>query len=57
MGGEIKVTKKEGQGTLMRLCLLLSAPMDVSEQHCDVNLTDNGLVVSKSLFLADNSLK
>ncbi|KAK2427002.1 Histidine kinase 1 [Trifolium repens] len=49
MGGEIKVTKKEGQGTLMRLCLLLSAPMDVSEQHCDVNLTDNGLVVLLAL--------
>ncbi|CAI8588576.1 unnamed protein product [Vicia faba] len=49
MGGEIKVTKKEGQGTLMRLCLLLSAPMDVTEQHCPLNLTDNGLVVLLAL--------
>lgn len=55
MGGEIKVTKKEGQGTLMRLCLLLSAPVDVTEQHA-LNLTDNGLVVSISLFLANNTL-
>ncbi|AES95160.2 putative histidine kinase response regulator and transcription factor RR-A-type family [Medicago truncatula] len=48
MGGEIKVTKKEGQGTLMRLCLLLSAPVDVTEQHA-LNLTDNGLVVLLAL--------
>ncbi|KAI5438739.1 histidine kinase 1 [Lathyrus oleraceus] len=49
MGGEIKVTKKEGQGTLMRLCLLLRAPMDVTEQQCPLNLTDNGLVVLLAL--------
>jgi hypothetical protein len=57
MGGEIKVTKKEGQGTLMRLCLLLSVPMDVTEQHSALNLTDNGLVVSILLFFANNTLK
>ncbi|QCD91126.1 CheY-like superfamily [Vigna unguiculata] len=45
MGGDIKVVKKEGAGTLMRLCLLLSAPMDVTEQQCAVDLTDTGLVV------------
>jgi hypothetical protein len=56
MGGEIKVTKKEGQGTLMRLCLLLSAPMDVTEQHA-LNLTDNGLVVSILFLFANNTLK
>ncbi|XP_058758102.1 histidine kinase 1 [Vicia villosa] len=49
MGGEIKVTRKEGQGTLMRLCLLLSAPIDATEQHCPLNLTDNGLVVLLAL--------
>ncbi|XP_004512149.1 histidine kinase 1 isoform X1 [Cicer arietinum] len=49
MGGEIKIVQKEGQGTLMRLCLLLSAPMVVTEQHCEVNLTDNGLVVLLAL--------
>ncbi|RDX66597.1 Histidine kinase 1, partial [Mucuna pruriens] len=49
MGGDIKVVKKEGTGTLMRLCLLLSAPMDVTEQQCAVDLTDNGLVVLLAL--------
>ncbi|KAJ1408782.1 Signal transduction response regulator, receiver domain [Sesbania bispinosa] len=49
MGGEIKVVKKEGSGTLMRLSLLLSAPMDVTEQHCAVDLKDSGLVVLLAL--------
>ncbi|KAL2988258.1 hypothetical protein AAZX31_11G076300 [Glycine max] len=49
MGGDIRVVKKEGSGTLMRLCLLLSAPMDVTEQQCAVDLTDNGLVVLLAL--------
>ncbi|KAK7252977.1 hypothetical protein RIF29_37317 [Crotalaria pallida] len=49
MGGEIKVVKKEGPGTLMRLSLLLSAPMDVTEQHCGIDLTNNGLVVLLAL--------
>lgn len=47
MGGEIKVVKKEGQGTLMRLYLLLSAPMDSSEQHYGLDYADTGLVVSR----------
>ena len=50
MGGEIKVVKKEGPGTLMRLYLLLSTPMD--EQHCQIDYAENGLVVSTTaLFL------
>ncbi|XP_027362692.1 histidine kinase 1-like [Abrus precatorius] len=49
MGGDIKVVKKEGPGTLMRLCLLLSAPTDVTEQHCAINLKCNGLVVLLAL--------
>ncbi|KAH1163452.1 hypothetical protein GLYMA_01G164800v4 [Glycine max] len=49
MGGDIRVVKKEGSGTLMRLCLLLSEPMDVTEQQCAVDLTDNGLVVLLAL--------
>ncbi|XP_061367732.1 histidine kinase 1 isoform X2 [Gastrolobium bilobum] len=49
MGGDIKVVKKEGPGTLMRLCLLLNAPMDVTEQHCAVDLTDSGFVVLLAL--------
>ena len=51
MGGDIRVVKKEGSGTLMRLCLLLSEPMDVTEQQCAVDLTDNGLVVSRITLL------
>lgn len=57
MGGDIKVVKKEGAGTLMRLCLLLSAPMDVTEQQCAVDLTDNGLVVSRITLLGPYNLK
>ncbi|MED6108456.1 Histidine kinase 1 [Stylosanthes scabra] len=49
MGGEIKVVRKEGQGTLMRLCLTLSTPIDVTEQHCALDLTDNSLVVLLAL--------
>jgi len=51
MGGHIKVVKKESAGTLMRLCLVLSAPMDVTDQQCAVDLTDSGLVVSKITLL------
>ena len=47
MGGEIKVVKKEGPGTLMRLYLLLSTPMDATEQHYRVDYTENDLVVSR----------
>lgn len=46
MGGEIKVVKKEGPGTLMRLYLCLSAPVDATEQHCQADFSNNGLVVS-----------
>lgn len=52
MGGDIKVVKKEGQGTLMRLCLVLSTPTDVTEQHYALDFTDNSLVVSRiTIFL------
>ncbi|KAL1316026.1 histidine kinase 1-like isoform X2 [Arachis hypogaea] len=49
MGGDIKVVKKEGQGTLMRLCLVLSTPTDVTEQHYALDFTDNSLVVLLAL--------
>ncbi|KAG5079125.1 hypothetical protein GLYMA_02G046600v4 [Glycine max] len=49
MGGEIKVVKKEGSGTLMRLCLRLSAPVDATEQHCQVDFANKGLVVLLAL--------
>jgi len=54
MGGEIKVVKKEGPGTLMRLYLRLSAPLDATEQHCQVDFANKGLVVSRiTLALSD----
>lgn len=37
MGGEIKVIKKNGPGTLMRLYLLLNAPVDGTEHNCSVD--------------------
>ncbi|KAK7360222.1 hypothetical protein VNO77_02204 [Canavalia gladiata] len=49
MGGEIKVVKKEGQGTLMRLYLRLSAPANATEQHCRVDFANKGLVVLLAL--------
>ncbi|RDX82119.1 Histidine kinase 1, partial [Mucuna pruriens] len=49
MGGEIKVVKKEGPGTLMRLYLRLSAPVDATEQHCQVDFSNKGLVVLLAL--------
>ncbi|XP_062143532.1 histidine kinase 1 isoform X2 [Alnus glutinosa] len=49
MGGEIKVVKKDGPGTLMRLYLLLSAPVDGTEQHCQVDFANHSLVVLLAL--------
>ncbi|XP_054824898.1 histidine kinase 1 isoform X2 [Prosopis cineraria] len=49
MGGEIKVVKKEGPGTLMRLYLLLTTPMDATEQHCQIGYAESGLVVLLAL--------
>ncbi|KAJ7953145.1 histidine kinase 1-like [Quillaja saponaria] len=49
MGGEIKVFKKEGPGTLMQLCLLLNAPADGTELHCQVDYAKDGLVVLLAL--------
>lgn len=50
MGGEIKVVKKDGPGTLMRLYLLPSAPVDGTEQHCQVDFANHSLVVSGISF-------
>ncbi|MED6217410.1 Histidine kinase 1 [Stylosanthes scabra] len=49
MGGEIKVVKKEGPGTLMRLYLRLDTAGDATEQHCLVDIANNGLVVLLAL--------
>ena len=47
MGGEIKVMKKNGPGTLMRLYLLLSAPADGPGQHCEFDFQEYNLSVSQ----------
>ncbi|KAF5753053.1 Histidine kinase 1 [Tripterygium wilfordii] len=50
MGGEIKVVKKNGPGTLMRLYVLLSTPIDGGEQHCEVDFTMHNVVVLLALY-------
>ncbi|GAV64843.1 Response_reg domain-containing protein/HisKA domain-containing protein/HATPase_c domain-containing protein [Cephalotus follicularis] len=49
MGGEIKVLKKNGPGTLMQLCLLLSTPADGTEQYCHVDFAQHSVVVLLAL--------
>ncbi|CAH2049728.1 unnamed protein product [Thlaspi arvense] len=49
MGGEIKVVKKDGPGTLMQLFLLLSTPSHATGQHCELKLTEHGLMVLLAL--------
>lgn len=55
MGGEIKVVKKNGPGTLMRLYLLLNTPLECAEQHCQVDYTKHNFVVSKIAFSGNKS--
>ncbi|KAJ9172660.1 hypothetical protein P3X46_015874 [Hevea brasiliensis] len=50
MGGEIKVVKKNGPGTLMRLYLLLSKTVDGVEQHCQIDLVSHNVVVLLALY-------
>ncbi|XP_010548269.1 PREDICTED: histidine kinase 1 [Tarenaya hassleriana] len=49
MGGEIKVVKKNGPGTLMRLCLSLQTP-DTTEQNCQPDFFRYDLVVLLALY-------
>ncbi|XP_015581157.1 histidine kinase 1 isoform X2 [Ricinus communis] len=50
MGGEIKVVKKNGPGTLMRLYLLLRTPRDGTEQHCQIDFARHNVVVLLALY-------
>ncbi|XP_050227819.1 histidine kinase 1 [Mercurialis annua] len=50
MGGEIKVVKKNGSGTLMRLYLLLRTPLDGTEPHCQVDFSGHNFVVLLALY-------
>ncbi|GKV44097.1 hypothetical protein SLEP1_g51318 [Rubroshorea leprosula] len=49
MGGEIKVVKKNGPGTLMQLYLLLSTPEDGTEQHHQIDFVEHSVVVLLAL--------
>ncbi|XVF15940.1 hypothetical protein REPUB_Repub09cG0199000 [Reevesia pubescens] len=49
MGGEIKVVKKSGPGTLMRLFLLLSTPADGTEQHGQMDFAKHNVAVILAL--------
>ena len=46
MGGEIRVIKKDGPGTLMQLHLLLSAPVDETRGYNSLNFAQHDLMAS-----------
>lgn len=46
MGGEIRVIKKDGPGTLMQLYLLLSAPVDETRGYNSLNFAQHNLTAS-----------
>lgn len=50
MGGEIKVVKKDGPGTLMQLYLVLNTPADGTEQYCQADFSKHSVVVSKVVY-------
>ncbi|MQM23964.1 hypothetical protein Taro_057034, partial [Colocasia esculenta] len=43
MGGEIKVVKKDGPGTLMQLSLVLGLPVDATGKHFEVEFDKHNL--------------
>ncbi|XP_068639892.1 histidine kinase 1-like [Aristolochia californica] len=49
MGGEVKVVKKDGPGTLMRLHLVLSARVDGMGHYCQIQFVDRSLMVLLAL--------
>ncbi|VFQ75514.1 unnamed protein product [Cuscuta campestris] len=49
MGGEIKVMKKNGEGTLMKLCLPLDTPMNDIGQFCHLNMREQTMTVLLAL--------
>ncbi|KAK1439212.1 hypothetical protein QVD17_05028 [Tagetes erecta] len=49
MGGEIRVAKKNGSGTLMQLYLLLSTPADVPRESYRLKFAENNLKVVLAL--------
>lgn len=51
MGGEIRVVKKNGPGTLMRLYLLLNTSVDIPQDNYRLKYADHNLKVSKVFLL------
>lgn len=51
MGGEIRVAKKNGSGTLMQLYLLLSTPADVPRESYRLKFAEHNLKVNRVLIL------
>ncbi|KAK9129453.1 hypothetical protein Sjap_009940 [Stephania japonica] len=49
MGGEIKVVRKDGPGTLMQLSLLLNMPVEKSGQNCEVEFSKHSFMVLLAL--------
>lgn len=50
MGGEIKVVKKNGPGTLMQLYMVLNTPVGGTEHHYHIDFANHGVVVSKNAY-------
>lgn len=50
MGGEIKVVKKSGSGTLMRLYLVLHTPASTTEENSRVDYVKHDVTVSFDFF-------
>lgn len=50
MGGEIRVVKKNGPGTLMQLYLVLGAPIDGTREFCNSNFSQHNLTVSSTIL-------
>ncbi|XP_010246860.1 PREDICTED: histidine kinase 1-like [Nelumbo nucifera] len=46
MGGEIKVVKKDGAGTLMQLYLVLGTHVDSMGQTCQIDFSEQNIMVS-----------
>ncbi|XP_025885285.1 histidine kinase 1 isoform X1 [Solanum lycopersicum] len=49
MGGEIKVVKKNGPGTVMQLCLQLNCPAEVAGQHFQFSFEEHKMRVLLAL--------
>ncbi|KAJ4963336.1 hypothetical protein NE237_023275 [Protea cynaroides] len=49
IGGEIKVVKKDGPGTLMQLYLVFSTPVNGTRQQCPIEISKHGLMVLLAL--------